>query len=388
LIPYASFFYFGILLYALGIALTLAWLRRLTPTIILGLTVAMVAVQYTRTHAEGWAAAERVCVVLGFALFQLAVARAFLWFRARGRRPAVFWGALLASLLPLATYKLTAVGVPTWILEFAGISYVTFRGLDAIIGIEDGLITELPARDYLVFLLFFPAISSGPIDRFRRFAGDLRRVRTRQDLVLDIDAGIHRIMRGFAYKFLVAELIRTHWLDRVAAGHHLLSVVSYMYAYTLYLFFDFAGYSAFAIGVGYFLGIRTPENFNLPFLARNITDFWNRWHISLSTWFRDHVFMRFQLAASRGHWFPTRERAASAGYFVTFVLMGLWHGVAIRYVVYGLYHATLLSIETVLRSRRRKRDKSEPTFVWRLAATALTFHLVCFGLLIFSGRLG
>src|SRR6185295_13716333 len=97
------------------------------------------------------------------------------------------------------------------------------------------------------------------------------------------DVGVQRIMRGFAYKFLLAALIKTHWLEPAATGHGFWPVVSYMYAYTLYLFFDFAGYSAFAIGVGYLLGIRTPENFKLPFLARNINDFWNRWHISLST---------------------------------------------------------------------------------------------------------
>lgn len=108
-------------------------------------------------------------------------------------------------------------------------------------------------------------------------------------------------------------------------------------------FFDFAGYSAFAISVSYFFGIHTPENFRRPFLARNIRDFWNRWHITLSFWFRDHVYMRFLLAAGRGRWFKSMHTAAILGYFLAFGLMGAWHGLEPHYIIYGLYQATLLS---------------------------------------------
>ena len=115
-----------------------------------------------------------------------------------------------------------------------------------------------------------------------------------------------------------------------------------MYGYSLYLYFDFAGYSAFAVGVSYLLGIHTPENFNRPFLAGNIKDFWNRWHISLSTWLRDHVYMRFMLAATKGRWFTGKYTASYLGLFLTFGLMGLWHGIEPYYLLYGLYHGTLL----------------------------------------------
>ena len=115
-----------------------------------------------------------------------------------------------------------------------------------------------------------------------------------------------------------------------------------MYGYSLYLFFDFAGYSAFAVGFSYLLGIHTPENFNRPFLARNIKDFWNRWHMSLSTWLRDHVYMRFLLAAVKGRWFTGKYTASYLGFFLTFGLMGLWHGIEPYYLLYGLYHGTLL----------------------------------------------
>jgi membrane protein involved in D-alanine export len=386
--PYASFFYFGLLLYPLAIGLILAWLGKLTPGILLGLTCVMLLVQYSRIQAEGPGALDKVWAVTGFALFQLAVASGFLRVRQRLQSKAAFWGAVILGLLPLALVKFAPSTVSVSLLEFAGLSYVTFRSLDVIIGIEDRLITALSSQQYLLFLLFFPTISSGPIDRFRRFAGDLAQPRTRQALLADIDSGVQHIMRGFAYKFLVAALIKSHWLEPAETGHGIWSTLSYMYAYTLYLFFDFAGYSAFAIGVGAMLGIRTPENFRLPFLARNINDFWNRWHISLSTWFRDHVFMRFLLAATRGKWFQSREVASVAAFYVTFLLMGLWHGVALRYVVYGLYHATLLSIHNAFARWRRKQGRGEAGLGWQVASTALTFQLVCFGLLIFSGRLG
>ena len=107
-------------------------------------------------------------------------------------------------------------------------------------------------------------------------------------------------MTGFLYKFILAALIKQYWLDVAVTGNDFFSILSYMYAYSLYLFFDFAGYSAFAIGFSYLFGIHTPENFNRPFLAHNIRDFWDRWHISLSEWFRDHVYSRFVFAAIKG----------------------------------------------------------------------------------------
>src|SRR5213079_2515277 len=176
-----------------------------------------------------------------------------------------------------------------------------------------------------MFLFFFPTISAGPIDRYQRFAADWRKRRTRAEFLIDLDSAVHRIFRGFLYKFIVAALIKQYWLERAASSGSLMALVSYMYAYSFYLFFDFAGYSAFAIALSYLFGIHTPENFDRPFLARNIRDFWNRWHISLSWWFRDHIYMRFVMAASKRHWFKNKYVVSPLGFFMTFGLMGLWH---------------------------------------------------------------
>ena len=161
-----------------------------------------------------------------------------------------------------------------------------------------------------------------------------------------------------------------------------------MYGYSLYLYFDFAGYSAFAVGISYLLGIHTPENFNRPFLAGNIKDFWNRWHISLSTWLRDHVYMRFMLAATKGRWFTGKYTASYLGFFLTFGLMGLWHGIEPYYLLYGLYHGTLLVGHDLFTRWNKPRRVWGNGPLWRAAGTLVTFHLVCLGFLLFSGRIG
>ena len=229
-------------------------------------------------------------------------------------------------------------------------------------------------------------VSSGPIDRFRRFSQDWQRTRTRSEFLNDLDHAVERLFRGFFYKFIIAALLRTYWLDHVAWGGGF-KVISYMYAYTFYLFFDFAGYSAFAISVSYLLGIRSPENFNLPFLSENIRDFWNRWHISLSFWFRDHIYMRFLLAAAKGKWFANKHTASYVGLFLTFGIMGIWHGPEWYYILYGIYHATILCFYDAFARWNKTRNWLTGGLKWKIVNILLTFHFVAFGLLLFSGRL-
>ena len=168
-----------------------------------------------------------------------------------------------------------------------------------------------------------------------------------------------------------------------------LPLVSYMYAYSLYLFFDFAGYSAFAIGFSYLLGVHTPENFHRPFLAPNIREFWNRWHISLSWWFRDHVYSRIVFAALKGHWFKSKYTASYLGFFLAFGLMGVWHGVAWNFVLWGAWHGAGLLVQNRFSDwvkprssgwAGRPRLKSGVTALTTLA----TFHYVALGWVLFA----
>jgi membrane protein involved in D-alanine export len=257
-----------------------------------------------------------------------------------------------------------------------------------LLGVQDNLIKKIDPLQYLTFLLFFPTISSGPIDRYRRFSQDWERERTKENVIQDLDGGIHRIFTGFLYKFILAALIKQYWLDVASAGTDVLSTISYMYAYFLYLFFDFAGYSAFAIGFSYIFGIHTPENFNQPFLSRDIREFWNRWHMSLSFWFRDHIYNRFTFAALKGKWFKDSHTASYLGFLLTMGLMGLWHGAELHYIVYGLYHGALLAVTNWLdRKYKGNRLLNDKGLFWHSLSIVITFHLVAIGLLIFSGRL-
>ena len=387
MIPYADFTYFGLLLYAV------------VPTLILGLfgkagwrwatlvTAAILVVQYHGLlHIRPQVAVREIWMVIGFGIWQWATAYVFAKTGARaGWR---FYAAVATGLLPLAVSKFFPAISPKTEFGFLGISYITFRALDVVFCLRDNVIGLPGTLDLSMFLFFFPTISAGPIDRFQRFAGEWRKRRTRADFLMDLDGAVHRIFRGFFYKFIVAALIKQYWMERAASSGSFPALVSYMYAYSFYLFFDFAGYSAFAIALSYLFGVHTPENFNRPFLARNIRDFWNRWHITLSFWFRDHVYMRFLYAAMRGNWFVHKEVAPIVGYFLAFGLMGLWHGPEVHYIVYGLYQAVLLSVFHLF-SRWRKARRVWPNgVVARLASTFITFQFVCLGLLIFSGRIG
>jgi membrane protein involved in D-alanine export len=404
-IPYADSLYFSILVYPALLAIALGLAGKLSWRWVAGINAAMLVAQYglPASHSasqtpraiemvassgvlQASQTAATIGVVAGYAALQWAVARLFLRQRRQRASKAVFRAALAVSLLPMLAVKFLPDADVGWV-GFLGISYVTFRSIDVIICIQDRLIQALPFLRYVTYVLFFPAVSSGPVDRYNRFIADLSRSRTRNEFLQDLDAAVHRLFRGAFYKFILASLVKRYWLDPAAALDGALSTASYMYAYSFYLFFDLAGYSAFAIAVSYLLGIRTPENFNRPFLATNMADFWNRWHITLSTWFRDHVYMRFMLAAIRGGWFKSRLLTSCLAFYVSFGLMGLWHGTAPRYLVYGFYQASLLAGHTVMTDYRKRHPGALPALP-TLAAGFVTFHLVCFGLLIFSGRLG
>jgi membrane protein involved in D-alanine export len=388
-IPYADFGYWSLLLYPTLPTLLVAWGRRLRQLWILVATAGMLVIQYSaeRVIANNVFVRE-VWIVIGFAAFELLLAGGFLVIRQRTTRvPWLLWIVVFLGLVPLIATRVLPRVAPAFQIGFLGISYLTFRSVDVLIGIQDRLIRTLSPMTYLAYVLFFPTISAGPIDRYRRFLDDWLRSRNRTEFLQDLDGAVHRIFTGFLYKFILAELIRRYWLEPAATQPGVVGTISYMYAYSLYLFFDFAGYTAFAVGVGYLFGIHTPENFRRPFLARDIRDFWNRWHISLSWWFRDHVYMRFVMAATRGRWFADRHVASYLGFFLSMGLMGLWHGLEPRYIGYGLYHGALLTGHDVFSRWNKQHRLCGDGPLWHALGVLLTVQAVCFGFLIFSGHL-
>ena len=390
MIPYTSFLYFAILLiYVVIPAIIAGFFKRIAKVWLVAATVLMLIIQYyVPQNITKAVSVNELVLVAAYAVLQWLLAIGFLRVRRAGKSQPAFYAAVALSLLPLLAAKFVPLFQRDYQIFFLGLSYITFRSLDVIIGVHDGMIAAVPPVQYLTFLLFFPTISSGPIDRYKRFEEDWKRGRTRAEFLSDLDGAVHRIFTGFLYKFILAALIQQYWLNPMSKGASLWHIGSYMYAYTFYLFFDFAGYSAFAVGLSYVFGIHTPENFNRPFLSRDIRDFWNRWHMSLSFWFRDHIYNRFVFTALKRKWFKDRYTASYLGYVLTMGLMGLWHGTALHYIVYGLYHGVLLALTAWL-DRRFKGNRllNDGAFLWQAASILITFHLIAIGLLIFSGRL-
>jgi len=395
MLPYTSFTYFGILAYLSipTIAIGLIGKKRLSQLWLVVALAIMLLIQYLFPQKFfGNGLIEVVWLVIGYGIFEWAVAYTLLLLRKKEKNKTSqlgFYLAIACAVVPLMAVKAAPIFRTASPVAFIGISYVTFRVVDVIINIYDGLITQLPIVRFLSFILFFPTISSGPIDNYRRFSEDFTHERTRQEFINDLNGAVHRIFKGFFYEFIAAALIKTYWLDPAGHNSSFLGIVSYMYAYSFYLFFDFAGYSAFAISISYLFGIHTPENFNWAFFSRNIKDFWNRWHMSLSFWFRDHIYSRFVFAAMKGKWLDDKYAISYLGYLVTFGLMGFWHGFTWYFVIYGFYHAFLLiGYDIFSRSRRQSAAPDKLGRNVRLTLSIfLTFNLVCFGFLIFSGRL-
>ncbi|MCI9597327.1 MAG: D-alanyl-lipoteichoic acid biosynthesis protein DltB [Firmicutes bacterium] len=304
------------------------------------------------------------------------------------RKAAVYRLFLVLCVLPLFLSKLseTSWGPSFSLFQFLGISYLTFRVAQMIIEIYDGIIKEVRWLDFTDFLLLFPTFSCGPIDRSRRYMEDGNHVYTREAYLELLGDGLLKILIGVIYKFILAALCNKGVVF-FENPQSLLEYIGYGYCYGIYMFFDFAGYSAMAIGTGYVLGIKVPENFNKPFISIDMKDFWNRWHMTLSFWFRDFLFSRFMMLAIKEKWFSSRLTGALVGFIINMLVMGAWHGFAPHYILYGLYHGLLLAL-TEIYQKKSKFYKTHKKETWyKRVSWFITLNMVMFGFLLFSGAL-
>lgn len=292
---------------------------------------------------------------------------------------------VMLSILPLVVNKVFAI-TQLHLLAFIGISYMSFKTIQIMLEISDGLIKErISVKDYLQFLLFFPTVSSGPIDRSRRFLKEINEVMPRKDYLELAGDGIYRIVLGLLYKVVLSTYVYQILLALSNTGTVVYSI-KYMYLYTLYLFFDFAGYSLMAVGSSNILGIQTPMNFNKPFLSIDIKDFWTRWHITLSTWLRDFVFSRVLMQVIRKKWFKNRLHNAAYAYMVNMLVMGFWHGISVSYIAYGFYHGILMSGFEIYQKKSTFYKKHKNKTWYKLISWFVTMNLVMVGFFIFSGE--
>lgn len=292
---------------------------------------------------------------------------------------------LFLSILPLVINKVFAL-TSLHLLPFIGISYMSFKTIQIMLEISDGLIKEkISVKDYLQFLLFFPTVSAGPIDRSRRFLKEINEAMPRKEYLELAGDGVYRIVLGLLYKIVLSTYVYQMLLALNNTGAVVYSI-KYMYLYTLYLFFDFAGYSLMAVGSSNILGIQTPMNFNKPFLSVDIKDFWTRWHITLSTWLRDFVFSRVLMQVIRKKWFKNRLHNATYAYMVNMLVMGFWHGLSVSYIVYGFYHGVLMAGFEVYQKKSNFYKKNKNKNWYKLLSWFVTMNLVMIGFFIFSGE--
>lgn len=376
MVAYGDLYWF----YVVGIltipAVVLGLLGRAIRTYGLVVTlVVVVALMAPHPVQAGW--------LVGFCLYQAALVKG--WLRYRTTHPDVHRyvarAAAVAATAPVAVVKLAGM-FPTLSVGFLGVSYLSFKIIQLVLEITDGLIKELRWRDLAYFVLFFPTLASGPIDRSRRFAADAERAWTRAEYVHLLGRGLTLLLLGALYKFVLAAWFAAQlpW----AVGWP--NTLAYMYLYSGQLFFDFGGYSAMAVGLSYIYGIRTPPNFRMPFVSESIKDFWNRWHISLSFWFRDYLYTRLTMYLMKKKLFKQRATAGRVAMVANMTLMGFWHGFTVHYVVYGLYHGLLLVANDVYEKKCPLYAYRTRTW-YRVAAILVTAQLVIFGFLIFSGHI-
>lgn len=255
-----------------------------------------------------------------------------------------------------------------------GISFFTFQSLSYTLDVYRGKIKSADSiLDYAFFVSFFPQLVAGPIVRAADFLPQIKRpTRVTHDM---LGRGIFLIVCGLFKKAVISDYLSINFVDRVFDAPALYSGLENLfavYAYALQIYCDFSGYSDMAIGIALLLGFHFPVNFDSPYQSRNITEFWRRWHISLSSWLRDYLYI--SLGGNRKGKIRTYINL-----MITMLLGGLWHGASWKFILWGGLHGAALAVHKAFVSDEgnTKRKRSSARFPQWLAVL-LTFHFVCF----------
>lgn len=343
-----------------------------------------------------------------YVVWQTILVFAYRNYRAKANQTWIFFLSVFLAIFPLTFVKVTPLLLgmqnahQATLFSFLGISYLTFKSVGMLMEMRDGVLTEFTLWQFLRFLLFLPTFSSGPIDRFRRFNEDYEKFPDKTELLDMLEKAVHYLMRGFLYKFIIAYVLGQVVLPPLQemalsrGGTFNLLTLSIMYVYGFNLFFDFAGYTLFALAMSHLMGIKSPANFDQPFKSRDLKEFWNRWHMSLSFWFRDYVFMRLVKVLMKNKVFKNRNTTSSVAYLINMLIMGLWHGLTWYYIAYGLFHGLGLIIndwwlrkkKSINKERKATGQSPLPENRWTEAlGIIITFNVVMFSFLLFSGFL-
>ena len=315
--------------------------------------------------------------------------------RDRGREDAarrLMWTAVVGNLLVLFAWKYTvfavdqlnrAIGLvgdgsipePSIVLPI-GISFFTFHGISYVVDVTRGEARPMRSiADYAQYMAFFPQLIAGPIIRYHQIEDQIRTPPPRSSRLEDVAEGFPRFALGLCKKVLIADQVAPVANAAFADPSGLTTAGAWIgaLAFTVQIYFDFSGYSDMAIGLARMFGFRFPENFDRPYSAVSMTDFWRRWHITLSRWFRDYVYI--PLGGSR-----VSQAVTVRNLLVIFLLVGAWHGAAWTFVLWGAYNGALLVGERLTGISRLPEE--------RIAALrrVATFLLVVFGWVLFRAE--
>lgn len=263
-----------------------------------------------------------------------------------------------------------------------GISFFTFQSMSYVIDVYRGDLKPLPSMlDYAFYVSFFPQLVAGPIVRARDFAPQIRKP---LEITTEMFArGVFFIIIGLFKKAVISDYISLNFVDRIFDNPSLYSGVENLlgaYGYAMQIYCDFSGYSDMAIGIALLLGFRFPMNFNAPYTSVSITDFWRRWHISLSSWIRDYIYI--SLGGNR-----KGKVRQYINLIVTMLLGGLWHGASLNFVAWGGMHGVALAIHKWTREHLFLHDKHYTSHgLRRVGAVVLTFHFVVFCWIFFRNH--
>lgn len=271
-------------------------------------------------------------------------------------------------------------------LRWLGFSYIAFRLIHVLRDRQTGRLSALSLAEFGTYVVFFPALAAGPIDRAERFAQDLRqKFRLSQDETLS--AG-QRLVLGLFKKFVIADTLALIALNDALAVQ--VRSTGWMwivlYAYTFQIYFDFSGYTDIAIGIARLVGIKLPENFAAPYLKPNLTQFWSSWHMTLTQWIRSYFFNPFNRWI-RGYKSMPAWAMILFGQLATMLIIGLWHGVTVNFILWALWHGLGLFIQNRWSDFAKTRFVTEDPrvkFALQVGGVLLTFHFVALGWVFFA----
>ena len=273
-------------------------------------------------------------------------------------------------------------------LSWLGFSYIAFRLIHTLRDHQTGILPPLSLREFMTYIIFFPAFIAGPIDRAERFAADLRALPELAGLdAARMGEGFGRIAVGLFKKLVVADSLALGLSLSPANAGQISSTPGawlLLYGYAFRLYFDFSGYTDMAIGIGLLFGIRLPENFKRPYLQTTLARFWQSWHITLSNWVRFYVFSPMSRYLLRRKPRPSPTLIVLSAQLTTMIIIGLWHGVTWNLFIWGVWHGIGLFIHKMWSDRtrrlyRRVQERPIGGRAWALGGWFLTFHFVVLG---------